>query len=111
MTPELTIAVPLSQDELGGWQIGESRIPLERVINEYNRGETPEQIVSNFPALDLADVYAVIVYYLHNRSEVESYMRQREEHARRIRHDIETRFPSTELRQRLLARRPRDPQA
>ena len=58
------------------------------------------------PTLDLQDVYAVVNYYLHNRTEVDSYLKQREVESSRIREENEQRFPPAGIRARLLARRP-----
>jgi hypothetical protein len=57
------------------------------------------------PPLDLADVYAVIAYYLRHRAEVDAYLQEREQQAREIRRQIEARFDPTGVRERLLARR------
>ena len=38
------------------------------------RGETPEQIVANFPQLTVADVHAGLVYYLDHRQEMDQQM-------------------------------------
>lgn len=105
MTPLFTMTVPLREDEAGGLKIGDTRIPLERVVYAYQHGQTPEQIVRSYPDLKLAEVYAVISFYLENLSEVDAYIKRREQEAEAIRRDIETNFPSRELRTRLLARR------
>ena len=35
------------------------------------RGESPEQIITSYPQLGLADVYAALAYYLDHRDEIE----------------------------------------
>ena len=35
------------------------------------RGQSPEQIVSDFPQLTLADVYAALAYYFDHREEIQ----------------------------------------
>lgn len=50
------------------------RIGLEDIVDEYNEGYTPEEIIKKFLGLDLKVVYAVIAYYLHNRCEVDAYI-------------------------------------
>jgi hypothetical protein len=52
----------------------------------------------------LADVHAVIAYYLRHRDEVRAYLKRREEEAKSIRGNMETDCPSTS-RDELLARR------
>jgi uncharacterized protein (DUF433 family) len=97
--------VPLRSDESGVIRVGKTRIPLDTVIYTFNQGSTPEEIVMSYPALDLADVYAVVNYYLYNRPEVDAYLREREAEAGRIREENEKRFPPAGIRDRLLARR------
>lgn len=37
-------------------------------------GESPEQIVANFPQLTVADVHAALAYYLDHRQEIDEQM-------------------------------------
>jgi hypothetical protein len=64
-----------------------------------------EEIVMSYPSLELGDVYAIINYYVHNRTEVDAYLSQREAESARIREENEKRFPQKGIRARLLARR------
>ena len=51
------------------------RIGIESVLYEYIfRERTPEAIGRMFPSLALEQVYATILYYLHNRESVDAYM-------------------------------------
>jgi len=97
--------IPLRADEHGVMRVGETRVRLDTVITAWRQGESPEQIVENFDVLDLADVYAVISYYLHHRAEVEEYMAQNQQEGERLRAEHERRFPPAGIRERLLARR------
>ena len=97
--------VPLRTDEHGVVRIGTTRVPLDTVIYAFNQGASAEEIVMSYATLKLADVYAVINYYLHNRSEVDSYLTQREAEAEQIKAENEKRFPQSGIRARLLARR------
>ena len=56
----LSVAVPLREDPPGVFRVGQSRVLLELVLRAFNRGESAEGIVRSYPALRLADVYAVI---------------------------------------------------
>jgi len=103
-----SVPLPLRVIENGTIRIGDSRIPLERVVRCYLDGYTPETIVDAYDTLRLADVYAVIGYYLDHREEVQDYMRQQEELAEEIRRKIEAlQPPRPGLREELLARRAR----
>lgn len=56
------------------------RIAIERVIEQFNAGLSPEAIVrDHYPTLTLAEVYATIAYYLHNKSELDEYVRKGDE--------------------------------
>lgn len=66
--------MPLRVDEAGAVRVGASRVSLETVLHHFNLGATPEEIVVNFPTLELADVFAVCAYYLRHRAEVDSYL-------------------------------------
>ncbi|MEO8397703.1 MAG: hypothetical protein ABI700_32210, partial [Chloroflexota bacterium] len=66
---------------------------------------TPEQIHEGFPTLKLADIYAVISYYLNNQDEVDAYLSQRDAEAEQLHRDIEAKRPDmfqlqTRLRKR-----------
>jgi uncharacterized protein (DUF433 family) len=95
--------VPLRADAQGVLRIGQTRVRLDTVITAWRQGESPEQIVENFDVLDLADVYAVISYYLRYRVEVEEYMARNRQEGERVRVEHEQRFPSAGIRERLLA--------
>jgi uncharacterized protein (DUF433 family) len=97
--------LPLRADEHGVIRVGQTRVRLDTVIMAWRQRESPEQIVENFDVLDLADVYAVISYYLHHRAEVDEYMARNQQEGERLRAEHERRFPSVGLRERLLARR------
>ena len=97
--------VPLRIDEQGVLRVGKTRVPLDTVVYVFNQGASAEEIVMSYPTLELGEVYAVVNYYLHNRSEVDAYLGQREDDAARIKEQNESRFPQNGIRARLLARR------
>jgi uncharacterized protein (DUF433 family) len=103
--PIQAVMPPLVESEKGVVRIRGTRIPLERVVDQFMQGSTPEQIVQDFDTLALKDVYTVIAYYLHNRAEVDAYMAAAEEEEERIRQEIEKKCDPTGIRARLLARR------
>ena len=98
--------VPLRTDEHGVIRVGDSQVLLDIVIREFNNGSDPEGIVLGYSTLQLADVYAVIAYYLRHRKEVDEYLQTRREEAERLRQEIEAMQPNrAELRAKLLARK------
>ncbi|HEV3260924.1 MAG TPA: DUF433 domain-containing protein [Gemmataceae bacterium] len=81
--------VPLRQDDTGAIRVGSTRVLLELLIRAFQDGASPESIVQRYETLKLADVYAVISYYLTHQQEIEEYLRQREELADQVRRKIE----------------------
>lgn len=97
--------VPVDVDGDGVMRVGNTRVTLDSIVWAFLDGATPEEIASQYPSLDLADVYAVITYYLHRRAEVEAYVQKRDEMAAKARIENEARFDPSGVRARLLSRR------
>ncbi len=98
------IALPLKMDEHGAIRVSGTRVTLDTLIGFHNRHETPEALHEGFPTVSLADIYAVIAYYLAHQLEIDAYLKERDEQADRIRQEWETRHPPpsrAELRARL----------
>jgi uncharacterized protein (DUF433 family) len=55
-------------------RIAGTRVGIETVVDEYQQGATPEEIVLRFPTLTLEQVYATITYYLANKQKVKEYI-------------------------------------
>ena len=75
------------------------------VVAVFIEGATAEEIVQQYPSLELADVYSVIGYYLRHKAEVDIYLQKRQKHAAEVRAENERRFNPVGIRDRLLARR------
>lgn len=97
--------IPLHTDPDGVVRVGNTRVTLETVIGAFLDGASAEEIAYQYPSLALADVYAVIAYYLRRRSDVDAYLQQRHEQADAVRNQNEFRFDPTGVRERLMARR------
>src|SRR6059058_4221204 len=95
---------PLRLDEGGAVRVGHSRISLDLVVEQYENGMTHEDMVRAYDTLVLADVHAVIAYYLRHRDEVRAYLKRRSEEAEALRTKIEAERPRVS-REELLARR------
>jgi len=98
-------ALPIAKDAHGLVRVGGTRVTLETVVTAFNNGSTCEEIVYQYPSLKLADVYAVISYYLSNQTEVDEYLEERQKNAAKIRKKVESQFDSKGIRERLLKRR------
>jgi uncharacterized protein (DUF433 family) len=86
-------------------RVGGTRVTLDTVVEAYQEGVDAEGIVSQYDSLRLADVHAVISYYLEFRPEVEQYLETRRRQAEAVRQEVEARTPQAGIRERLLARR------
>lgn len=94
---------PLRVDAGGAVRVGNSRVSLDLVVEQYENGMTPEDMVRAYDSLTLADLYAVIAYYLRHRDEVGVYLKRREAEARALRAKIEIERPRVS-REGLVAR-------
>ncbi len=95
---------PLREAEGGSVRVGKTRISLDLIVEQYENGMTPEDIVRAYDTLKVADVYGAIAYYLRHREEVTAYMKRRDELAEAMQKKIESERPRI-TRQELLVRR------
>ena len=109
MSLEPTQTVPLTMSDDGTIRITGSRVTLDSIVHHFKLGATAEQIANKFPSVELADIYAVITYYLNHRDEVDEYLQQQEAEADAVQQRIESgpqyQTAMAEMRERLLARR------
>jgi uncharacterized protein (DUF433 family) len=96
---------PLARDSDNVMRVAGTRVRLETVLTAFQQGSTPETIADKYPVLHLTDIYAVITYYLQHQAEVDGYLAQRRRQIAEADREIALRFPSTGVRERLLARR------
>ena len=95
---------PLRVDEGGAVRVGKSRVSLDLVVEQYENGMTPEDLVRAYDTLHPADVHAAISYFLRHPGEVRAYLKRREEEAKALRIRIEAERPRISAEE-LLARR------
>jgi len=81
-------------------RIAGTRIRVQDIVIWHERlGYSPDEIVSHYLQLTLADVYAALAYYHDHRDEIERYIQEGEELATTLQRQI----PS-KLLQKLAAR-------
>lgn len=73
--------IPLEADSQGVLRVAGTHVTLDMVVEMYRAGNTAEDIARQQPSLQLADVYAVLTYYLRHQMEVDTYIRRRREEA------------------------------
>jgi hypothetical protein len=58
-----------------------------------------------YSALDLADTYYAIGYYLRHKAEIDEYLKEGNQTADKLGEELKTRYGQAELRQKLKARK------
>jgi uncharacterized protein (DUF433 family) len=97
--------IPLETTVDGQVRVRGTRVTLDTIVAVFNEGATAEEIVQRYPTLCLADVYAIIAFYLRRRPEVEAYLQERRDEAEIVRQQNMARYGQHQIRERLLARR------
>ncbi len=100
-----TQTAPLKIGEDGTIRIEGSRVTLDSIIDEFQRGATAEQIQDDFPSLTIREIYGAIAYYLEHTEAVEKYLREQEQAAETTRQSIDKEQDITGLRKRIRERR------
>jgi uncharacterized protein (DUF433 family) len=100
----INTTIPLFSEPNGVIRVGNTRVTFETLIYQFKNGSTAEEIVFQYPVLDLADVYAVIGFYLKHQTAVENYLLSCKTAAENIQPIVHQQFPAKDLRQRLLSR-------
>ncbi len=59
------------------WRVAGTRVSVDSIVHAFSGGATPEQIVQDYEALTLAQVYGVVHYYLTHRTAVSAYLGDR----------------------------------
>ena len=96
--------VPVVTYQSGIARIAGTRVPLACIVEMFDDGASPEEIVDAYDVLQLADVYAVITYDLRHQDEVRAHLSRENQQAEQAFRPIEQSFPNA-LRARLLKAR------
>jgi uncharacterized protein (DUF433 family) len=99
---------PLRMDEDGAVRVGNSRISLDVIVEQYENGMTPEEMVRAYDGLALADAHSVIAYYLRHGDQVRAYLERRQAEGESQREKIEAERPRVPCDELLARRRWRD---
>jgi len=80
-----------------------TRIGIESVLYEYiHRAQAAEEIAQRFSSLTLEQIYATILYYIHNKERISQYLADYLEYCRKSREEYEKNLPSVVVRLRQL---------
>lgn len=86
------------------WRVDGSRVSKYSLINAFKEGASAEEIALRFPTLNLKQIYSVINDYLQHPVEFEQYFNEELEQQEQKKQQIEKRFSSEGIRQKLLER-------
>ncbi|MDE3088261.1 MAG: DUF433 domain-containing protein [Chloroflexota bacterium] len=79
------------------------RIGIENVLYEYiYREKTPKELAVRFDSLTLEEIYATLLYYHHNKEQVDKYISDWLEFGRRAREEQDRNPPPVVQRLRAL---------
>ena len=104
----ITIDVPLRTDDHGIIRVGGTKVRLEQIVHAFYNGESAEGILEMYDVLRLAEIYAVIAYYLEHRTEVDAYVKIVEEREAQILRELEVNASADTLAFRARLRNARD---
>jgi len=80
-----------------------TRVGIETILYDFiHRSRSPQEIVASYPSLTLEQVYATILYYIHNRDQVNAYLEEWLEWGRRMRQEQGRNPPPVVIRLRSL---------
>ena len=103
-----TIALPLYTDEDGAIRVSNTRVTLYTLLSFYKSGESPERLHEGFPTVPLADIHAIIAYYLANQGELDAYIDSVNTEVEQMRAKFEADFPypnGNDLYERIAAKK------
>ena len=82
-------AVPLTQTPEGIIRVTGTRLPLDTILHHYKQGASAEEIVNRFPAASLAQVHAILAYYLTHQTKLDAYLQEQDEAAEAFQRQLE----------------------
>jgi uncharacterized protein (DUF433 family) len=96
--------VPIEKDGHGVLRLAGSRVTVDVLVSAFDAGQTPEEILQQYPSLALGTVYAALAYVLKHRLEIDAYLAERRQVGEGVRAENERRFSERGIRERLLRR-------
>src|ERR1700733_14132708 len=73
------LAIPMQMTDDGVIRVSGTRVTIDPLVACFHEGATPEEMAQQYPVVPLADIYAVIAFYLRKREQVDAYLAQREQ--------------------------------
>ena len=84
--PIITEHIEITPGVCGGKpRITGHRIKVQDIVIWHEKlGMSPDEIVSNYPAIDLSDVYAALAYYHDHFEDIRQHIKEDEEYVREL---------------------------
>lgn len=98
------VSIPLETNEQSVIRVKGTRVSLDSILHAYFEGATAEEIVYRFPTCAIEDVYTILSWALNNPNFVTEYLATQAIRRDQLEREIRQEFPSSGLRERLLAR-------
>src|SRR5688572_6800293 len=80
---------PLERDSDGAVRVAGTRVLLDLIVSAFRNSASAEPIAEQYSAVALADVCAVIAYYLRNADAVDDHLAGRQQEAALLHSEIE----------------------
>ena len=90
--PIITEHIEITPGVCGGKpRIAGHRIKVQDIVIWHEKlGMSPDEIVSNYPTIDLSDVYAALAYYHDHFEDIRQHIQEDEKYVR----ELQTKTPS-----------------
>jgi uncharacterized protein (DUF433 family) len=84
--PVITEHIEITPDTCGGKpRIAGHRIKVQDIVIWHEKmGMSPDEIVSNYPNINLSDVYAALAYYHDHLEEIRQQIKEDEEYVKEL---------------------------
>ncbi|MBV9400467.1 MAG: DUF433 domain-containing protein [Bryobacterales bacterium] len=70
-----------------------TRVSPDSLVHSFLQGDSPEDIVESFPAVNLEQVFGALAYYLANRVDVEAHLEKGRADFARLREEARRKRP------------------
>ena len=84
--PIITEHIEITPGVCGGKpRIAGHRIKVQDIVIWHEKlGMSPDEIVSNYPTIDLSDVYAALAYYHDHIEDIRQHIKEDEEYVQKL---------------------------
>ncbi len=70
-------------------RVAHTRITVSDIVIWTEQGQSPNEIVADYPQLSLADVHSALAYYYSNQAAIDRQIQDSEAFAENLKHQLE----------------------